>query len=66
MTENGLFQIILYFVTLWLLAKPLGVYMAAVYENRPVIINRLLAPLEAWVYRFSGVKCCAYPRDRSR
>ena len=56
MTENGLFQIILYFVTLWLLAKPLGVYMAAVYENRPVFINRLLAPLEAWVYRFSGVK----------
>ena len=56
MTENGLFQIILYFATLWLLAKPLGVYMAAVYENRPVLINRLLAPLEAWVYRFSGVK----------
>ncbi len=56
MTENGLFQIILYFVTLLLLAKPLGVYMAAVYENRPVLINRLLAPLEAWVYRFSGVK----------
>ncbi|MEI6267664.1 MAG: potassium-transporting ATPase subunit KdpA [Methylococcaceae bacterium] len=56
MTENGLFQIILYFVTLLLLAKPLGVYMAAVYENRPVLVNRLLAPLEAWVYRFSGVK----------
>ena len=56
MTENGLFQIILYFVTLLLLAKPLGVYMAAVYENRPVLINRLLAPLEAGIYRFSGVK----------
>ncbi|MEI6334073.1 MAG: potassium-transporting ATPase subunit KdpA [Methylococcaceae bacterium] len=56
MTENGLFQIILYFVTLLLLAKPLGVYMAAVYENRPVFINRLLAPLEAGIYRFSGVK----------
>ena len=56
MTENGLFQIILYFVTLLLLAKPLGVYMAAVYENRPVLINRLLASLEAGIYRFSGVK----------
>ncbi len=56
MTENGLFQIILYFVTLLLLAKPLGVYMAAVYENRPVLINRLLAPLEVMIYRFSGVK----------
>ncbi len=56
MTENGLFQIILYFITLMLLAKPLGVYMAAVYENRPIVINRLLAPLEAGFYRLSGVK----------
>ena len=55
MTENGLLQIILYFVVLLLLAKPLGVYMAAVYENRPVFINRLLAPLEAGFYRLSGV-----------
>ncbi len=55
MTENGLFQIILYFSTLMLLAKPLGVYMAAVYQNRPVFINRLLSPLEAGVYRLSGV-----------
>jgi K+-transporting ATPase ATPase A chain len=55
MTENGLFQIILYFSTLMLLAKPLGVYMAAVYQNRPVFINRLLSPLEAGFYRLSGV-----------
>ncbi len=55
MTENGLFQIILYFITLMLLAKPLGVYMAMVYENRPVVINRLLAPLEAGFYHLSGV-----------
>ena len=55
MTENGLFQIILYFSTLMLLAKPLGVYMAAIYQNRPVFINRLLSPLEAEFYRLSGV-----------
>jgi len=55
MTENGLFQIILYFSILMLLAKPLGVYMAAVYQNRPVFINRLLSPLEAGFYRLSGV-----------
>jgi K+-transporting ATPase ATPase A chain len=55
MTENGLFQIALYFVALLVLAKPLGVYMAAIYENRPVFINRLLAPLEAGFYRLSGV-----------
>ncbi|MDI1291116.1 MAG: potassium-transporting ATPase subunit KdpA [Methylobacter sp.] len=56
MTENGLLQIILYFVALLLLAKPLGVYMAAVYENRPVFLNRILAPLEVGLYHLSGVK----------
>ena len=56
MTANGLSQITLYFVALLLLTKPLGVYMAAVYENRPVFFNRLLAPLEAGFYRLSGVK----------
>jgi K+-transporting ATPase ATPase A chain len=56
MTANGLLQITLYFIVLLLLAKPLGVYMATVYENRPVFFNRILAPLEAGLYRFSGVK----------
>jgi len=56
MTANGLLQITLYFVALLLLAKLLGVYMAAVYENRPVFLNRILAPLEAGLYRLSGIK----------
>jgi K+-transporting ATPase ATPase A chain len=30
--------------------------MAAVYENRPAFLNRILAPLEAGFYRLSGVK----------
>ncbi len=55
MTANGLLQITLYFVVLLLLAKPLGVYMAAVYENRPLFLKRLLGPLEAGFYRLSGV-----------
>ncbi|MCF7964320.1 MAG: potassium-transporting ATPase subunit KdpA [Methylobacter tundripaludum] len=55
MTANGLFQISLYFVALLLLAKPLGVYMAAVYENRPLFLKRILGPLETGFYRLSGV-----------
>ncbi|HEY8096930.1 MAG TPA: potassium-transporting ATPase subunit KdpA [Methylobacter sp.] len=55
MTANGLLQITLYFVALLLLAKPLGVYMAAVYENRPLFLKRILGPLEAGFYRLSGV-----------
>jgi K+-transporting ATPase ATPase A chain len=56
MTANGLWQITLYFIVLLLLAKPLGIYMAAVYENRPIFLKRILAPLEAMLYRLSGVK----------
>ena len=55
MTANGLLQITLYFVALLLLAKPLGVYMAAVYENRPLFLKRILGPLETGFYRLSGV-----------
>ncbi|TAK64115.1 potassium-transporting ATPase subunit KdpA [Methylobacter sp.] len=56
MTANGLLQITLYFVVLLLLAKPLGIYMAAVYENRPVFLKRIVATLEVGFYRLSGVK----------
>jgi len=33
----------------------LGVYMAAVYENRPLLLKRILGPLETGFYRLSGV-----------
>lgn len=56
MTANGLLQITLYFVALLLLAKPLGIYMAAVYENRTVFLKRIVSPLEAGFYRLSSVK----------
>ncbi len=52
---NSYLQVSLYLITLLLLAKPLGVYMANVYENRPVLINRFLAPIESVLYRLSGV-----------
>lgn len=55
MFSNNTLQISLYFILLLLLAKPLGVYMANVYENRPVILDRFLAPLESVLYRLSGV-----------
>lgn len=56
MIDNRYLQIVVYFAMLLLCAKPLGLYMANVYENRPVLMNRLLAPIELALYRFSGVK----------
>ncbi len=56
MTGNDIFQIALYFVVLFLLAKPLGIYMARVYENRPFVLDRVLGPLESIFYRVSGIR----------
>ncbi|WP_019867036.1 potassium-transporting ATPase subunit KdpA [Methylovulum miyakonense] len=55
MTNNSFFQIALYVITLLVLAKPLGWYMARVYEDEPVWLNRWLTPFEALIYRLSGV-----------
>jgi len=55
MTTNSYLQIIFYVATLLVLAKPLGWYMARVYEGESVGLNRLLAPVERLIYRLSGV-----------
>jgi potassium-transporting ATPase potassium-binding subunit len=36
--------------------QPLGLYMANVFEARPVFPLRLGAPLERWIYRLCGVE----------
>ena len=54
MTGNSFIQITLYVVTLLALAKPLGGYMARIYEGESVV-NRWFAPLEGLLYRISGV-----------
>jgi len=55
MTSNSFFQITLYLLILLALAKPLGWYMAKIYDDEPVWLNRWLAPFEALIYRVSGV-----------
>src|SRR6267378_2055930 len=49
---NALLQYAIYLGVLLLLVKPLGAYMANVYEGR----YRFLAPLENLVYRAAGVQ----------
>ena len=55
MTGNSFLQIILYVITLIALCKPLGWYMAKVYQGELVAFNRWLAPLETLIYRLSGI-----------
>ena len=56
MTANEIFQLVLYLVVLIALAKPLGAYMARVYQNEPFGLDRALGWLERLLYRVSGVR----------
>ena len=55
MTSQGLLQLALYAVVLVLLVKPLGAYMAAVFQGERTFISPLLGPVERLIYRISGV-----------
>ena len=55
MTFNGAVQIIVFFAILILLVKPLGTYIACVFEGRPVVLNKWFFPIERLIYRISGV-----------
>jgi K+-transporting ATPase ATPase A chain len=46
----------LYFSVLLLIVKPLGAYMAHVYQGERTILQPVLSPVERFFYRFSGVK----------
>jgi K+-transporting ATPase ATPase A chain len=55
MSANAYLQLACYLVVLLALARPLGAYMARIYEGRPAFLNSLGAPLERWIYRLCGV-----------
>jgi potassium-transporting ATPase potassium-binding subunit len=50
------FQLIFYVVVLLLLAKPLGSYMAKVYQGEHTFLDRVLGPVERFIYSLAGVK----------
>ncbi len=56
MTLYGLLQIGLYLAVLIALVKPLGWYMARVYQGEPIGLDRVLGPVERMIYRLSGVR----------
>ncbi|HTS89228.1 MAG TPA: potassium-transporting ATPase subunit KdpA [Gemmatimonadales bacterium] len=56
MTVNGWFQLAFYLLVLLALAKPLGGYMARVFEGEPHLLSRWLGPIERLCYRLMGVR----------
>ena len=55
MTDIGIARILVFLVVLFLLVKPLGTYMARVYEGERTFLDRLVKPLERWLYRLCGI-----------
>ena len=56
MTANGWLQIGLYLLVIVALVKPLGWYVARVYEGKSCGLDRALGPLEQLLYRLCGVR----------
>jgi potassium-transporting ATPase potassium-binding subunit len=54
-TSNSFLQIAIFLALLLLLSKPLGDYMARVYEGTASAAQRALGPVERLIYRASGV-----------
>ena len=54
MSATSLALIGVFLVLVLVVVKPVGLYMARVFEGRPIWPLRMAAPLERWIYR-----CCA-------
>lgn len=55
MTANGWFQIFLFLAVVFALTKPLGVFMARVFNREKTFLDPVLRPIEELVYRLTGV-----------
>lgn len=56
MTGNGIFQIVSYCMLIGLLAKPVGSYMARLFNGERTWLHPVLRPLERLCYRLCGVR----------
>src|SRR5581483_8626726 len=55
MTINGWFQIALFLFLIFLVTRPLGVFMARVFNREKTFMDPVLRPLERLLYRVTGV-----------
>ena len=49
-------EIVIFFIVLLVLVKPLGLYMAWVYQGKYLLPIRWMHPIEKFIYRFAGVQ----------
>jgi potassium-transporting ATPase potassium-binding subunit len=55
MTANGWFQIGLYVLVMFLITKPIGIFLSRVFEREKTFLDFLLRPVERLIYRLCGV-----------
>ena len=55
MTANGWLQIFLFLTCVFLLTKPVGIFMARVFNREKTLLDPMLRPIERLLYRITGV-----------
>ncbi len=55
MTTNGILQIAIFFLIILAFTKPLGSYMANLFEGKRTFLHPVLRPLERLIYQLTGV-----------
>src|SRR3984893_19137458 len=55
MTANGWLQIGFFLLVVFALTKPLGVFMAKVFNREKTFLDFALRPIERLIYRLTGV-----------
>ena len=55
MTANGWFQIGFFLLVVFLITKPLGVFITRVFSREKTFLDPILRPIERLVYRLTGV-----------
>src|ERR1700760_2615810 len=55
MTANGWFQILLFLLLVFLVTKPMGIFMTRVFNREKTFMDPVLRPLERLLYRVTGV-----------
>jgi K+-transporting ATPase ATPase A chain len=56
MTPQGLFQIVVFFLILVAVTKPVGIFMARVFNGERTFLHPVLRWLEVLIYKLSGVR----------
>jgi len=55
MTVNGWFQILLFLALIFVVTKPMGVFMARVFNREHTFLDPILRPVERLLYRLTAV-----------